>query len=217
MRLVLPRLYVILDAALLKIPAKECAKTLVDAGVRLIQYRNKRASGRDLFETARELATLLNPLGVQFIVNDRADVAALVGAGGVHVGQEDLGVEQAREVVGDGKWVGISTHNARQFRMALQTSADYIAVGPVFATGSKENPDPVVGVGLVRETRGITDRPIVGIGGITLEQSAEVIEAGANSVAVISDILGAEDIGKRARQYVDLLEGLDSGTALQRA
>jgi thiamine-phosphate pyrophosphorylase len=140
-----------------------------------------------------------------------------VGAGGVHVGQEDLGVEQAREVVGDGKWVGISTHNARQFRMALQTSADYIAVGPVFATGSKENPDPVVGVGLVRETRGITDRPIVGIGGITLEQSAEVIEAGANSVAVISDILGAEDIGKRARQYVDLLEGLDSGTALQRA
>src|ERR1700737_2387008 len=119
MRLVLPRLYVILDAALLKIPAKECAKILVDGGVRLIQYRNKRALGRELFETSRELATFLNPLGVQFIVNDRADVAALAGAGGVHVGQDDLGVEQSRVVMGDGKWVGVSTHNAGHFRGAL--------------------------------------------------------------------------------------------------
>src|ERR1700681_2728226 len=206
MRLVLPRLYVILDAALLKIPAKECAKSLVDGGVRLIQYRNKRSSGRELFETSRELATFLNPLGVQFIVNDRADVVALAGAGGVHVGQDDLGVEQARVVVGDGKWVGMSTHNAGQFRGALETSADYIAMGPVFATGSKENPDPVVGVWFVRETRGITDRPIVGIGGITLERAADVIEAGADSVAIISDILRADDVGKRARDYVDLLE-----------
>jgi thiamine-phosphate pyrophosphorylase len=216
MRLVLPRLYVILDAAWLKISPKECAKSLVDAGVRLIQYRNKRASGRELFETSRELAEYLNPLGVQFIVNDRADVAALAGAGGVHVGQDDLRVEQAREVMGDGKWVGMSTHNAGQFRGALGTSADYIAVGPTFATGSKENPDPVVGVGFVRETRGITDRPLVAIGGITLERTAEVIEAGANSVAVISDILRAENLGKRARQYVDLLEQLDSGTKMQR-
>ena len=172
----------------------------------MIQYRNKRATGRELFETARELAEYLNPLGVQFIVNDRADVAALVGAGGVHVGQDDLGVEQARKVVGDGKLVGMSTHNAVQFRGALETSADYIAVGPVFATGSKENPDPVVGMGFVRETRGMTDRPIVGIGGITLERAADVIEAGADSVAIISDILGADDVGKRAREYVDLLE-----------
>ncbi|HSY33361.1 MAG TPA: thiamine phosphate synthase [Verrucomicrobiae bacterium] len=206
MRLVLPRLYVILDAALLKIPAKECAKSLVDAGARLIQYRNKRASGRELFETSRELAEYLNPIGVHFIVNDRADVAALVRAGGVHVGQDDLGVEQAREVIGDGKWLGVSTHNAGQFRVALETSADYIAVGPVFATGSKQNPDPVVGVGFVRETRAMTDRPIVAIGGITLERAAEVIEAGADSVAIISDILRAENVGKRAGQYVDLLE-----------
>src|ERR1700682_5018761 len=185
MRVVLPRLYVILDAALLKIPAKECGKQLVDAGVRLIQYRNKRASGRELFETSRELATFLNPLGVQFIVNDRADVAALAGAGGVHVGQGDLGVEQGRMVVGDGKWGGMSTHNAGQFRGALETSADYIAVGPVFVTGSKENPDPVVGVGFVRETRGMTDRPIVGIGGITLERGAEGIWAGGGGGGVL--------------------------------
>ena len=206
MRLVLPRLYVILDAALLKIPAKECAESLVDAGVRLIQYRNKRASGRELFETSRELAEYLNPIGVHFVVNDRADVAVLAGAGGVHVGQDDLGVEQARAVMGDEKWVGVSTHNAGQFRSGLETSAEYIALGPVFATGSKENPDPAVGVGFVRETRGMTDRPIVGIGGITLERAGEVIEAGADSVAVISDILRAENVGKRAQQYVDLLE-----------
>jgi thiamine-phosphate pyrophosphorylase len=206
MRLVLPRLYVILDAALLKIPAKECAKSLVDAGVRLIQYRNKRASGRELFETSRELAEYLNPIGVHFVVNDRADVAVLAGAGGVHVGQDDLGVEQARRVVGEGKWVGVSTHNAGQFRSGLETSAEYIALGPVFATGSKENPDPVVGVGFVRETRAMTDRPIVAIGGITLERAAEVIDAGADSVAIISDILRAENVGKRAQQYVDLLE-----------
>jgi thiamine-phosphate pyrophosphorylase len=206
MRLVLPRLYVILGAALLKIPVKECAKSLVDAGVRLIQYRNKSASGRELFETSRELAEYLNPIGVHFIVNDRADVAVLAGAGGVHVGQDDLGVEQARRVVGEGKWVGISTHNSRQFRSALETSAEYIAVGPVFATGSKENPDPVVGVGFVSEARAMTDKPIVAIGGITLERAAEAIEAGADSMAIISDILGAENVGKRARQYVDLLE-----------
>jgi thiamine-phosphate pyrophosphorylase len=210
MRFVLPRLYVILDAALLKIPAKECAKNLVDAGVRLIQYRNKRASGLELFEACGALAEYLNPLGVQFIVNDRADVAALAGASGVHVGQDDLGVEQARDVMGDAKCVGMSTHNAGQFRSALETSADYIAVGPVFATGSKENPGPVVGVGFVRETRAMTDKPIVAIGGITLEQAAEVIDAGADSVAIIGDILRAENMGKRARQYVDLLELKDS-------
>jgi thiamine-phosphate pyrophosphorylase len=210
MRLVLPRLYVILDAALLKIPAKECAKSLVDAGVRLIQYRNKRASGRELFETSCDLVEYLNPAGVQFIVNDRADVAALAGARGVHVGQDDLGVEQARVVMGERKWVGVSTHNAGQFRSALETSADYVAIGPIFATGSKESPDPVVGVGFVRETRTMTDSPIVAIGGITLERAAEVIDAGADSVAIISDILRAENVGKRARQYSDLLERRDS-------
>jgi len=210
MRLVLPRLYVILDPALLRIPTKECAKSLVDAGVRLIQYRNKRASGRELFETSRELAEYLNPVGVQFIVNDRADIAVLADARGVHVGQDDLGVEQARRVIGDGKWVGVSTHNAGQFRAVLETSADYVAVGPIFATGSKENPDPVVGVGFVREARAMTDKPLVAIGGITLERAVEVINAGADSVAIISDILHAENVGKRARRYVDVLEQRDS-------
>jgi thiamine-phosphate pyrophosphorylase len=211
MRLVLPRVYVILDAALLNIPEIECARKLADAGVRLIQYRNKSASARELFEKSRELAAFLNPIGVKFIVNDRADVASLADANGVHVGQDDLGVEQTREVMGGGKWVGVSTHNTEQFRTALETSADYIAVGPIFATGSKLNPDPVVGLELVREARALTDRPIVAIGGITLERAKEVVEAGADSVAVISDILRAKNPGERARQYIDLLEKPNSG------
>jgi thiamine-phosphate pyrophosphorylase len=213
MRLVLPRVYVILDAALLNIPEIECARKLADAGVRLIQYRNKNASARDLFEKSRELAAFLNPTGVKFIVNDRADVASLASADGVHVGQDDLGVEQARGVMGEGKWVGVSTHSAEQFRRALETSADYIAVGPIFATGSKMNPDPEVGLELVRRARAMTDRPIVAIGGITLERAGEVVEAGADSVAVISDILRAENPGARARQYIDLLERGNSGMA----
>jgi thiamine-phosphate pyrophosphorylase len=210
MRLVLPRVYVILDAALLNLPEVQCAKMLVDAGVRLIQYRNKSASARQLFESSRELVRFLHPAGVRFIVNDRADVAALTDAGGVHVGQDDLGVDQAREIVGTGKWVGVSTHNAEQFQVAAKTSADYIAVGPIFSTGSKANPDPVVGVEFVRKARSLTEKPIVAIGGITLKTAAEVIQAGADSVAVISDIWRADSPGRRAREYVELLEKHES-------
>jgi thiamine-phosphate pyrophosphorylase len=206
MRLVLPRVYVILDAALLNLPEVECSKTLVDAGVRLIQYRNKSASARQLFESSRELARFFHPAGVRFIVNDRADVAALADAGGVHVGQDDLGVEQAREIVGAQKWVGVSTHNLEQLKSAAESSAEYLAVGPIFSTGSKVNPDPVVGVEFVRKARSLTEKPIVAIGGITLERAAGVIQAGADSVAVIGDIWRSDSPGRRAREYVELLE-----------
>lgn len=209
MRLVLPRLYVILDAALLTIPETECARQLVDAGVRLIQYRNKAASSRDLLESSKRLSTDLISRGVTFIVNDRADVAALAGASGVHVGQEDLGVEEARAVVGRGKLVGVSTHNLTQFEQAAASSADYIAVGPIFSTSTKANPDPVVGTEFIRQVRPLTDKPIVAIGGITLEHAAGVVKAGADSVAVISDILRAPDPGEQARRYVEMLEAVN--------
>jgi thiamine-phosphate pyrophosphorylase len=205
MRLVLPRLYVILDSTLLTIPALNCAQELAEAGVRLMQYRNKAAPARELLQVSRGLASLLSPLLVSFIVNDRPDVAALSGADGVHVGQEDLSPEQARAVVGERKWVGVSTHNLDQFRAAAATTADYIAVGPIFATQSKANPDPVVGTKLIRKVRALTEKPIIAIGGITLETAASVIEAGADSVAVISDILRAPNGGQRAKQYLDAL------------
>ena len=204
-RLVLPRLYVILDAGLLTVPETECAEELAAAGVRLLQYRNKRASARELFESSIKLVSRLAPLKVSLIVNDRADVAALAGADGVHVGQEDLVVEGAREVVGAEKLLGVSTHNLEQFQRAADSSADYIAVGPIFATGTKSNPDPVLGTKFIRKVRLLTDKPIVAIGGITLECAAEIIESGADCVAVISDILGAPEPGMRARQYIDLL------------
>lgn len=205
-RLVLPRLYVILDAALLTVPETECAEKLAAAGVRLLQYRNKRASARELFESSRRLSSLLIPQGVTFVVNDRADVALAADASGVHVGQEDLGAEAARSVIGGGKLLGVSTHNLEQFKQAADTSADYVAVGPVFSTSTKANPDPVVGIELIRQVRSLTDKPIVAIGGITLERSAEVMRAGADSVAVIGDILLAAHPGQRARQYLELLE-----------
>jgi thiamine-phosphate pyrophosphorylase len=217
-RLVLPRLYVILDAALLnqaqtKQLEKECAEKLLAAGVRLLQYRDKTAGARELLEKSRAIAELACPNGALFFVNDRPDVAVLAGASGVHVGQHDLGVEQARAVMdqalaGQEKLVGISTHNLEQFAAAVATSADYIAIGPVFETRTKSNPDPVVGAELIRRARAATDKPIVAIGGITLQRAAEIIEAGADSVAVISDILLAKDPMERAAKYVAMLEAL---------
>jgi len=196
---------VILDAALLTVPETDCAQELATAGVRLLQYRNKRASARELFETSKKLLLLLSPLGVSLVVNDRPDVAAVAGANGVHVGQEDLGVEEVRRVVGAEKLVGVSTHNLEQFERAAASSVDYIAVGPIFTTGTKSNLDPVVGTQFIREVRPLTDKPIVAIGGITLQRAPEIIESGADSVAVISDILRAPEPAARARQYIDLL------------
>jgi thiamine-phosphate pyrophosphorylase len=213
-RLVLPRLYVILDAGLLTVPETECAQKLAVAGVRLLQYRNKRASARELFERSKRLSSLLIPQGVTLVVNDRADVAAAAEASGVHVGQEDLGAEAARSVIGAEKLLGVSTHNLDQFKDAAAASVDYVAVGPVFSTLTKANPDPVVGIELIRRVRRLTDKPIVVIGGITLERAADVIQAGADSVAVIRDILLAPDPGLRARQYIELLEAAKPAAAV---
>ncbi|MGC1619376.1 MAG: thiamine phosphate synthase [Candidatus Acidiferrum sp.] len=214
MRLVLPRLYVILDASLITASERDCALDLAEAGVRLLQYRNKSAPAKRYLESSRELAQTLCPRGVSFFVNDRPDVAFLTGANGVHVGQDDLEVEQARQVLGSDKLVGVSTHNLSQFERAAKSSADYIAVGPIYATSSKTNPDPVVGVDFLRRVRALTDKPIVAIGGITLDRAAAVIEAGADSVAVISGILNAPDPGERAKQYLNTLEAAKHAAAV---
>ena len=171
----------------------------------MLQYRNKSATSRELLDSSKRLSSLLLPGGVTFIVNDRADVAFLAEASGVHVGQEDLGVEAARSLMGAEKLVGVSTHNLEQFQHAAASSADYIAVGPVFSTRSKANPDPVIGTDFIRRVRPLSEKPIVAIGGITLDRATELIEAGADSVAVISDILLAPRPGKRARQFIDIL------------
>ena len=214
MRLVLPRLYVILDAALLTIPETQCARELVDAGVRLLQYRNKTAPSRELLENSRQLSAELMPRGVTLMVNDRADVAVLASASGVHVGQEDLSVEEARSIAGPDRLVGISTHNLAQLEQAARTSADYIAVGPIFSTLTKVNPDPVIGTEFLRRVRSLTDKPIVAIGGITLERAAEVVRAGADSVAVISDILRAPNPGERAHEFIEKLKAANHAASV---
>lgn len=213
MRLVLPRLYVIMDASLVPCPEPAFAEMLADAGAGFVQYRNKPATSRDLYGASLRHAEFFRSRGVRFLVNDRPDIAALVGADGVHVGQEDLGVEQARAVVGPGRWVGVSTHNADQFRRAMATTADYIAVGPVFPTSSKQNPDPVVGLEFVRHARALTKKPVVAIGGITLDRAAAVIEAGADSVAVLSDICAAPDPAAQVARYLERLAGAQTTSA----
>lgn len=204
MSLVIPRLYVIMDAALLKTSAEELAEALASTGVGLIQYRDKRSSARDLLETCRTLVSLLQKYDCRLVVNDRADVAALVGAGGVHVGQEDLRVEDARAVCGRDCWVGVSTHTLEQVRAADATSANYIAVGPVFATSTKKDPEPVVGVEFVRQARALTRKPLVAIGGITLQNAEAVWRAGADAVAVARDVVEAMDPGARAKGFLEL-------------
>jgi thiamine-phosphate pyrophosphorylase len=214
MRLVLPRLYVILDATLLNNSPHDCAQELAAAGVSLLQYRDKTASARDLLATSRELISSLNPYRASLVVNDRPDIAVLAGAAGVHVGQEDLEPEQARAVAGEEMWIGTSTHNLEQFRLAAATSADYIAVGPIFPTTSKVNPDPVVGLELIHQVRNLTEKPIVAIGGITLERAASVIEAGADCVAVIRDVVCSTKPGERARRFLDALGAANHAAAV---
>ncbi len=197
-----PALYAILDPSLISVPLVPFFESLAAAGVQLVQLRDKHAPAARVFAESRELAAALLPKGVRFIVNDRPDIAALVGAAGVHVGQDDLPPEDARRIVGVSRWVGVSTHNIVQFREAIATSADYVAVGPIFSTSSKENPDPVVGLDLLREARKLTAKPLVAIGGITLQRAADVYRAGADSIAVIRDLLCADDPARRAQQYI---------------
>lgn len=212
MRLVMPRLYVILDAELIHGPILNVAKELIAAGVRLLQYRGKNVAAREMLAACTELAPIARANEATFFVNDRPDVAYLAGADGVHVGQDDLGVEQARAIVGEGRRVGVSTHNLEQFEKAAATSADYIAIGPIFTTSSKVNPDPVVGTEMIRRVRELTQKPIVAIGGIRLERATEVIEAGADSVAVISDILAAKDPAKQAELFLKQLNAVKRTT-----
>src|SRR5271154_6533443 len=166
--MVLPRLYPILDPACFSDAAAmfAAAEELAAAGVTLLQYRNKSASARRILDDARELRTWLGP-AVKLVINDRADLCIAAQYDGLHVGQDDLSAESARRIIGPGRWLGVSTHNPEQLTTADRTSADYLAIGPIFATSSKANPDPVVGIAGVRRARELTRMQLVAIGGIT--------------------------------------------------
>ena len=186
----LPRLYPILDAS--RFPDDRAlfqfAEDLLSAGVSLLQYRNKHGSPRQMLSQARELRRIAGPRA-GLIMNDRADLCLAADFDGVHVCQDDLPAASVRWILGNKLWLGVSTHRPEQLREADQSDADYLAIGPVFATTSKVNPDPVVGLDGVRAARALTRKPLVAIGGITRANARSVIEAGADSVAVISNLL----------------------------
>jgi thiamine-phosphate pyrophosphorylase len=205
----LPRLYPIVDAAFF--PTSQAlaafAEELVAGGCMLLQYRNKSGDARGMLEQARELRrrcrTRVSDLDVRLIMNDRADLCLAAEFDGVHVGQEDLSAESVRGIIGAERWLGVSTHNPEQLVEADCTPADYVAIGPVFWTSSKEKADPIVGLEGVRRARGLTRKPLAAIGGITRANAASVIAAGADSVAVISDLL--REPRKSAEEFFRIL------------
>jgi thiamine-phosphate pyrophosphorylase len=200
----LPRLYAILDSSHFPDIDALClsASELVGGGVTLLQYRDKTGDARQMLERARELKNRLGT-SVKLIMNDRADLCLAAGFDGVHVGQDDLSPEGARAVIGNSLWLGVSTHNPEQLAEADKSTANYLAIGPVYPTLSKMNPDPLIGLEGVRQARGLTRKPLVAIGGITCENCRSVIEAGADAVAVISDLI--REPRKSAEEFFRIL------------
>jgi thiamine-phosphate pyrophosphorylase len=185
-----PRFYPIIDTAVLaaaNVSPIHLAEAAVVAGAKILQYRHKGIWTQTEFDEAKAIAQVCNQSHVLFVVNDRADFAHLLGAG-LHIGQDDLPPEAARRVVSTAI-LGLSTHNAGQLRRAVGAPVNYLSLGPIFATKSKEKPDPVVGIEGLTMLRSLTTKPLVAIGGITLENASDVLAAGADSVAIISGLL----------------------------
>jgi thiamine-phosphate pyrophosphorylase len=196
----LPSFYPILDpeiAARHRINPIAAAEQILEGGATILQFRHKGFFSREVFAQLQRVAELCHSAGALFVVNDRADLAAITGAA-LHLGQEDLTPSTARKVVGPKTLIGFSTHNEPQLRDAAAEPADYLALGPIFVTPSKENPSPVVGLNELRRLRPLTSRPLVAIGGITRATAQSVLAAGADSVAIIGDLF-AEDGNVRTR------------------
>jgi thiamine-phosphate pyrophosphorylase len=203
----LPRLYPITDARISRLTHAEQALRLIAGGAELVQLREKQAPAREFYEAARTAVEAAKPTKTPVIINDRVDIALLLGATGVHLGQNDLPPPAARKIMGSNAIIGYSTHNLDQARRAADLPIDYLAIGPIFATSSKENPDPVVGLeGLRRVRAAVPNLPLVAIGGITRENARSVIDAGADSVAVISAVLAdPERTAETTRELIELL------------
>ena len=207
----LPRIYPITDTTISGLPHAEQIERLAAGGATLIQLREKHASPREFYRMALDAMMVARRLGVQIIVNDRVDIAAAVDADGVHLGQDDLPPDQARALLGESRIIGFSTHSLEQALAAESAPVDYIAIGPIFQTSSKENPDPIVGIGALRKIKSQITKPLVAIGGISFHTVSQVVAGGADSVAIISDLLSAKDITAQTRSYFKRLEGMDRG------
>ena len=199
-------LYVILDPSIC--PHRSLADLLheaTEAGATLFQYRNKSAPMKEAYAEATLLRKVAANLGVTFIVNDRCDLALAVDADGVHLGQADLPYREARNIMGHEKLIGLSTHNAEQVKAANRLKPDYIGFGPIFTPGSKPDHDPVVGISGLAQIRLLTTLPIFAIGGISLENAGDVINAGADGVAVISAIVNVPDVRRTVSDFIRVI------------
>ena len=205
----LPRVYPILDTESLVqrgIALEMAAAAFLEGGAGILQIRHKQHWDRGAFASAQAVAKLCREAGVTLIVNDRAEIAMLLEAG-LHVGQDDLSPRDARKLMGPDAAIGFSSHNALQLCEAGGQPVDYVALGPIFPTASKRNPDPVTGVAELRRSRALIEKPLVAIGGITLENAVEVLEAGADSVAVIAGLLpGPEGAAATAQSLRERME-----------
>lgn len=203
-------LYSITDCLLAQRSHAEIVSALVAGGARLIQLREKRQAAGAFYADAQEAVMIAHQAGATIIINDRVDIAALVGADGVHLGQEDMHPEKARSLLGENAIIGLSTHSLAQAQIANRLPIDYIAVGPIFPTETKKSasqnvPGGQIGLDLLYKVSTIVDKPIVAIGGITLANACAVRNAGASAVAVISDLLKHDNIEKRTREFIDKL------------
>jgi thiamine-phosphate pyrophosphorylase len=202
-RAALRGLYVILDPSIRPDrPLHGVLRQAATAGASLIQYRNKSASLKEAYEEALILRKAASEAGVLFIVNDRCDLALAVDADGVHLGQDDLPVDDARKVMGADKLIGLSTHTPDQVLEANRVIPDYIGFGPIFKPGSKDDHAPVVGIEGLRTIRPLTQLPIFAIGGMQVDQTEAAMRAGANGIAVISAVLNAADIRQTVEAFI---------------
>jgi thiamine-phosphate pyrophosphorylase len=204
---VLPKLYPLTDVRLTGLTHAEQVRRLASGGASLIQLREKTMGAREFYESAKAALVVAKESDIKLIINDRVDIAAAVGADGVHLGQDDLPVSAARELLGPQAIIGLSTHNLCQAQAALNLSIDYVAFGPIFSTSTKDDTAPELGVQGLREVRNaLGEFPLVAIGGITADRALDVVRAGANSVAVISAVLAnPEEIADKTSQLLQLL------------
>ncbi len=201
-----PFLYPIVDVATLgDRPVGPAVAAVVAGGARLVQFRGKGLPDRRFLALAAEALAAARRGGAMLVVNDRPDVAVILGADGVHLGQDDLEPRAVRSLLSPGTLLGVSTHDLEQLRRARDEPVDYVAIGPVFATRSKAEPDPVVGLATVRAARALTSRPLIAIGGITEDNARSVAEAGADGLAVISALLSQPDHAAAARRFAAVL------------
>ncbi len=205
----LPKFYPILDTQAAQrrgLDPVQAAAQILEGGATILQFRHKAFLSREAFAWLEEIAKLAHDAGAILVVNDRADLARLFGAA-LHLGQDDLPPSAARSITGSAAVIGLSTHNETQLRAAAAEPVDYVALGPIFGTGTKENPDPTVGLDGFRCLRPLTSRPLVAIGGITLANAGQVIAAGADSVAVIADLFPESGpVRARVEQWLKSME-----------